>query len=176
MVDFKWKTVLCGPAAVGKTSLIKRFVSNTFLQSYQLTVGVEVTTKAIDLPSGNSVTLSIWDIAGQARFKEIRPTFYKGAVGALLVFDLTREETYEEIINTWLAEFKSLTSETAPFVLIGNKLDLVAEVGAAVDRDAARAFAEEQGSIYIETSALDGTMVDEAFVELIGRIMAQQLG
>ncbi|HMF31166.1 MAG TPA: Rab family GTPase [Candidatus Lokiarchaeia archaeon] len=176
MTDFKYKTILCGAAAVGKTALIKRFVSNQFVNSYVLTIGVEVTSKIIELASGNSVTLSIWDVAGQERFKEIRPTFYKGAVGGLVVFDLTRNDTYEEATHEWLGELQQFINPSVPFVLIGNKLDLVAEVGSAVDRDAARAFAEDHGSIYIETSALDGTMVDEAFVELIDRILTQQIG
>lgn len=92
----------------------------------------------------------------------------------MLVFDLTRELTYDDATTSWLPEIRQFAGENMPFVLIGNKIDLIRETGDVVDRTAARSFAEDQGSIYIETSALDGTMVDAAFVELANRILASQ--
>ena len=174
-MEFKWKIILCGASAVGKTALIKRFITNSFLNSYELTIGVAITTKIIELSSDNKVTLNIWDIAGQERFKSIRSTFYGGVVGALVVFDLTREDTYIEVTKEWVNELMQFAGRPIPFVLIGNKLDLIQETGDVVDRAAARAFAEERESIYIETSAMTGAMVDEAFLELIDRIMATQM-
>ena len=170
MSSFKLKVLLTGAAAVGKTSLVQRFIKNRFAANYKLTVGVDILTKDVEFKPGEIATLSIWDIGGQQRFEFIRSTFYKGAAGALLVFDLTREQTYTET-RKWLTEIRQFAGENIPFVLIGNKLDLMEDVGVVIDRDEARKFAESEGSIYIETSAKTGEKVDEAFTELTRRII-----
>ncbi|TFG24775.1 MAG: GTP-binding protein [Promethearchaeota archaeon] len=170
MSSFKLKVLLTGAAAVGKTSLVQRFIKNRFAANYKLTVGVDILTKDVEFKPGEIATLSIWDIGGQQRFEFIRSTFYKGAAGALLVFDLTREQTYTET-RKWLTEIRQFAGENIPFVLIGNKLDLMEDVGVVIDRDEARKFAENEGSIYIETSAKTGERVDEAFTELTRRII-----
>jgi len=159
MSIFKLKVLLTGAAAVGKTSLVQRFIKNRFAANYKLTVGVDILTKDVEFRQGEVATLSIWDIGGQQRFEFIRSTFYKGAAGALLVFDLTREQTYIET-RKWLTEIRQFSSQNIPFVLIGNKADLVEDVGEVIDRAEARAFAESEGSIYIETSAKTGINVD----------------
>jgi small GTP-binding protein len=101
MSSFKLKVLLTGAAAVGKTSLVQRFIKNRFAANYKLTVGVDILTKDVEFTQGEVATLSIWDIGGQQRFEFIRSTFYKGAAGALLVFDLTREQTYTEV-RKWI--------------------------------------------------------------------------
>ena len=170
MSSFKLKVLLTGAAAVGKTSLVQRFIKNRFAANYKLTVGVDILTKDVEFKPQEVATLSIWDIGGQQRFEFIRSTFYKGAAGALLVFDLTREQTYTET-RKWLTEIRQFAGDNIPFVLIGNKLDLMEDVGVVIDRDEARKFAENEGSIYIETSAKTGEKVDEAFTELTRRII-----
>jgi len=170
MSSFKLKILLTGAAAVGKTSLVQRFIKNRFAANYKLTVGVDILTKDVEFRPGEVATLSIWDIGGQQRFEFIRSTFYKGAAGALLVFDLTRDQTYQET-RKWLTEIRQFAGENIPFVLIGNKLDLIEDVGVVIDRDEARQFAESEGSIYLETSAKTGEGVDEAFTELTRRIV-----
>jgi small GTP-binding protein len=170
MSSFKLKVLLTGAAAVGKTSLVQRFIKNRFAANYKLTVGVDILTKDVEFKPQEVATLSIWDIGGQQRFEFIRSTFYKGAAGALLVFDLTREQTYTET-RKWLTEIRQFAGDNIPFVLIGNKLDLMEDVGVVIDRDEARKFAENEGSIYIETSAKTGERVEEAFTELTRRII-----
>jgi len=169
--SYKLKVLLCGPAGVGKTSLIMRFIKSKFQTDYKLTVGVDILTKDVELANDNICTLSIWDIGGQERFSFIRSTFYKGAAGALLIFDLSRAATWDEIKN-WRAEVKQFAGDI-PFVLIGNKLDLLADVGEVIDRDEARAYAESQGSEYIETSAKDNLNVAQAFITLTKKIVGQ---
>ncbi|MHA1490770.1 MAG: Rab family GTPase [Promethearchaeota archaeon] len=173
MSSFKLKVLLTGAAAVGKTSLVQRFIKNRFAANYKLTVGVDILTKDVEYKPGEIATLSIWDIGGQQRFEFIRSTFYKGAAGALLVFDLTRDQTYTEV-RKWLTEIRQFTDEKIPFILIGNKVDLVEDVGVVIDREEARELAESEGSIYIETSAKTGINVDESFTELTRRIISSR--
>ncbi|MFX0032078.1 MAG: Rab family GTPase [Candidatus Hodarchaeota archaeon] len=174
MSSFKLKVLLTGAAAVGKTSLVQRFIKNRFAANYKLTVGVDILTKDVEFRPGEFATLSIWDIGGQQRFEFIRSTFYKGAAGSLLVFDLTREQTFTET-RKWLTEIRQFAGENIPFVLIGNKADLLADVGIVIDKNEARSFAENEKSIYIETSAKTGENVDQAFTELTRRIIDSKM-
>ena len=162
--------LLTGAAAVGKTSLVQRFIKNKFQANYKLTVGVDILTKDVEYKPGEIATLSIWDIGGQQRFEFIRSTFYQGAAGTLLVFDLTREQTYQET-RKWLTEIRQFADEDIPFILIGNKADLILDVGRVINKEEAQKFAERENSIYIETSAKTGEHVDRAFTELTRRII-----
>ena len=168
-MDYQFKIILLGPGAVGKTSLLNRFVKNVFTTSYQITMGVDFLKKELKIEKGTTM-LNIWDIAGQDRFKFMRKNFYRGALGALLIFDLTREDTYNQLKKKWYPEMTQFVSKDIPFLLIGNKLDIIKEIGAVLDSDMARKYAESKDSIYIETSAKTGENVEEAFVELTRRV------
>lgn len=173
MTVYRYKIMLIGPAAVGKTSLLYKFVKNEFKENYMLTIGVQFLTKELKFKK-DEAKLQVWDIGGQERFKGVRKQFYTGAAGALLVFDLTRYQTFEQM-NSWLTEMYDSLPHDVPFILIGNKVDLIESAGRAVESEAAETFAKSKGSIYIETSAKDGINVDEAFVGLT-KIMASSKG
>ena len=169
MSSFKLKVLLIG-RNLADNRLIQRIIKNRFAANYKLTVGVEILTKDVEFKPGEVATLSIWDIGGQQRFEFIRSTFYKGAAGALLVFDLTREQTYIET-RKWLTEIRQFSNENIPFVLIGNKVDLLEDIEEVIDREEARAFAEREGGLYIETSPNDINIVEDAVTELTHRIV-----
>ncbi len=164
MVRYKFKILLIGDAAVGKTTMIKRFVNDVFQKEYKMTVGCDLFVKDVSLNNGeNQITLSIWDIAGQERFKFIRQAFYKEASGALVVFDLTRYTTFSPNILKWIKDLWSFTGRI-PIVLIGNKVDL--EIMRTIREKDAKSFADQVPCPYIETSAKEGQGVEEAFNEL----------
>ncbi|TFG12515.1 MAG: GTP-binding protein [Promethearchaeota archaeon] len=168
-MEFKFKIILLGPGAVGKTSLLHRFVLNQFSTSYQMTMGVDFLKKEITVQN-NSINLTIWDVAGQERFKFMRKNYYRGAQGALLIFDLTREDTLNKLMNKWYSEMVQFLSKDIPFLLVGNKSDLIKEIGSVVDSNLAKNFAKSKNSVYIETSAKSGENVEDAFMELSRRI------
>jgi Ras-related protein Rab-2A len=162
--NYLFKIIIIGPAAVGKTSLLERFVHNRFLGDYKLTIGVNFLSKKVDVGENGQARLTIWDIGGQERFASMRTEFYKGASGAALVFDLTRMETYNAI-DDWLQEVRQYAGNV-PFILIGNKADLLGDIGRLVSKEDAQEYARKNNSIYIETSAKTGENVDDAFVNL----------
>ena len=169
MSSFKLKVLLTGANEAGKARLVQRFIKNRFEANYKLTVGVDILTKDVEFRQGEIATLSIWDIGGQQRFEFIRSTFYKGAAGALLVFDLTREDTYNQTIE-WLTEIRRFAGHI-PFVLIGNNAQSLRLSDTAVIREEAREFARNEGGIYIEISPNNIDIVIEVFRELIRRII-----
>ena len=133
-IDFMFKVVLTGPGAVGKTSLLNRYITNSFQQSYKITIGVDFVSKTLKVDPDLVVRMTIWDIGGQERFRFMAKSFYEGAHGALLVFDLSRTETFYEM-QKWLGELFQSTGPNIPFLLIGNKLDLIESTGRCIDVD-----------------------------------------
>lgn len=170
MVDYQFKIILIGPGSVGKTSLLNRFINNQFESSYKMTMGVDLLTKQIDL-DGKEVNLNLWDVGGQERFKFMRQSFYKGTSGALLIFDLTRANTYETLVNKWHPEMIKFIGHSIPFILVGNKVDLLPDVGNVIDSDKVTEFADSNFSIYIQTSAKTGEKVEDAFLDLTKRMI-----
>lgn len=173
MSSFKLKVLLIGPETDEKTELIHKIIKNRFQANYKLTVGVDILTKDVELKPGEIATLSIWDVGNQERFKFIRSTFYKGAVGALLVFDLTHELTYK-VIRDWFIEIKRITGPI-PFVLIGNAIQLLKLANKAFIRKKAREFAREEGGIYIESTPTNIDIVEEGFLKFTDIIIGSRM-
>ena len=171
--NFKLKVLLTGASATNKSDILNDFIKSKFSTNYKLTVGVDIMTKDVEFKPGEFATLTIWDIGGQQKFEFVRSIFYKGASAVLMVFDLKREETYDELKN-WLTEIRKFTGEDIPFVLIGNKADLPDDKDNALDREKIRALAEDEDIIYIETSTETGELIEETFTELIKKIIEKK--
>ena len=167
MIQFK--VLLIGPGSVGKTSLFNRFVNNRFSSSYKITMGVDFLEKELEFDK-ETVKLTIWDVGGQERFKTMRRTYYRGTSGILLIFDLTRPDTFQKVINTWYPELITFCGNDTPFFLIGNKVDLIEDLGSIIEEEKASQFAESKKSVYIKTSAKTGENVEEAFRNLARKI------
>ncbi|MCK4480440.1 MAG: GTP-binding protein [Candidatus Lokiarchaeota archaeon] len=170
MKKYGFKVLLLGAPAVGKTSILYRYVKNKFSHDYMTTIGINYLTKDINLEEKKLAKLVIWDVAGHEKFKFLRNQYYEGTHGALVIFDLTILKTYEEL-EQWLSEMFEILQKKIPFIIIGNKLDLVKEVSRSIDNDIVRDYAENQDSIYIETSAKTGENIEEAFKELTHRMI-----
>jgi Ras-related protein Rab-11A len=161
--DYKLKLVVVGDSGVGKTNLIKRFANNTFNSNSKATVGVEFLSKSFKI--NNTVfKIEIWDTAGQERYKSITAAYYKGAKGALVVYDITSKISFENI-DKWMLEIKEKSSKDLKLMIIGNKSDL--KDGRQVSNEEAMRKAKDTGIALMETSALDSTNVKEAFHDLL---------
>jgi small GTP-binding protein len=161
------KVVVVGDAAVGKTSLIRRYCEGKFEHGRVETIGVDFQTQQVDLPTG-TVKLSIWDMAGQERFEVIRAGFYRGSRAAALVCDVTRTETLMNL-SRWKTEINKVIPDQ-PFVVVGNKIDLQR----AMNPGRAMNYAQSIGAPYLETSALSGEGVAEFFETLARLAWAEQ--
>jgi small GTP-binding protein len=168
MSSFKLKVILIGRDLI-KNRVIQRIIKNRFSTNYKLTVGVDILTKDVEFDLNEFATLSIWDIGCQQRFEFIRSTFYKGAAGIILFFDLTKEETFIEA-KKWFTEIIQATGDK-PFLLIGNFADLIKQENKILFRNEVRGFAESEGGLYIETSPNEIDTVESAIYGLTRRII-----
>jgi len=164
--DYLFKVVLIGDSGVGKSNLLSRFTRNEFSQQSKSTIGVEFATRSIQVED-KVVKAQIWDTAGQERYRAITSAYYRGAVGALLVYDVTRHVTFENV-ERWLKELRGHTDMNIVIMLVGNKADL--RHLRAVPTEDARAFAEREGTFLMETSALEALNVEKAFTEVLTQI------
>ncbi|XP_068179461.1 ras-related protein Rab-25-like [Antennarius striatus] len=164
--NFVFKVVLIGESGVGKSNLLSRFTKNEFNHDSRTTIGVEFSTRTVQI-NGFTIKAQIWDTAGLERYRAITSAYYRGAVGALLVFDITKHLTYESV-ERWLKELYDYADRKIVVMLVGNKTDLQSE--RSVPTEEAQAFAEKNGLLYLETSALESTNVEAAFNNVLAEI------
>jgi Ras-related protein Rab-11A len=165
------KIVLLGDPAVGKTSLITQFVDHSFEADYKSTLGVSIIAKELIVKNvDGKVKLIIWDIAGQEKYDLSRKFFFQGCTGALLVYDITRESSFNSIENKWLKDFKKFGKEESTHILIGNKNDLK-ELRSINKTDGKKLAKKIKAINFIETSARFGENVEQAFQNLIKEVL-----
>jgi len=172
--DYLFKLLLIGDSGVGKSCLLLRFADDTYTESYISTIGVDFKIRTIQL-EGKTIKLQIWDTAGQERFRTITSSYYRGAHGIIMVYDVTDVETFQNV-KTWLNEIQKYASDNVNKLLVGNKCDLVNKK--VVEYVTAKEFADQLGIPFLETSAKNSTNVEESFIrmtsEIKRRVVAQQ--
>ena len=157
---------MIGDSGVGKSNLLSRFTRNEFSLESKSTIGVEFATRSINV-DGKTIKAQIWDTAGQERYRAITSAYYRGAVGALLVYDIAKHVTFENV-DRWLRELRDHADHNIVIMLVGNKSDL--RHLRAVPTDDAKGYAEQCSLSFIETSALDSTNVEQAFQTILTEI------
>ncbi|KAI3963080.1 hypothetical protein C5167_013420 [Papaver somniferum] len=164
--DYLFKVVLIGDSGVGKSNLLSRFTRNEFCLESKSTIGVEFATRTLQV-EGKTIKAQVWDTAGQERYRAITSAYYRGALGAILVYDTTKPTTFENVTR-WLKELREHADSNIVIMLIGNKTDL--KHLRAVATEDAQSFAEKEGLSFIETSALEAINVEKAFQNILGEV------
>ncbi|CAL9064335.1 ras-related protein RGP1-like [Musa acuminata AAA Group] len=162
-IDYVFKVVLIGDSAVGKSQLLARFCRNEFSIDSKATIGVEFQTRTITIDH-KTIKAQIWDTAGQERYRAVTSAYYRGAVGAMLVYDITKRQSFDHMTR-WLEELRGHTDRNIVIMLIGNKSDL--GTLRAVPIDDAKEFAQRENLFFMETSALEATNVENAFLTVL---------
>jgi len=160
--DYLIKLLLIGDSGVGKSCLLLRFCEDSFTPSFITTIGIDFKIRTVEI-DGKKIKLQIWDTAGQERFRTITTAYYRGAMGILLVYDVTDEKSFMSIRN-WIANVDQFAQDSVNRILVGNKCDMTTKK--VVDYSAGKALADEFGIRFLETSAKNSTNVDEAFISL----------
>lgn len=160
--DLQIKLLMIGDSGVGKTCLLLRYANDSFSNTFITTIGIDFKIKQLQL-GDKKVKLQIWDTAGQERFRTITTSYFRGAQGILLVYDVTDRHTFESLRN-WVSQIQQHADISVNMILIGNKCDM--ESQRAVKWDEGKALADSYGIQFYETSAKQETNVQEAFVAI----------
>jgi len=163
---YLFKIVIIGDSAVGKSNIFTRFIKDEFNMDSKATIGVEFSAKNVTIQD-KVIKAQVWDTAGQERFRALAKNYYRGAVGALLVYDITNYESFKNV-EKWLKEVKEHAEPHLVTLLIGNKNDL--EDKRAVKTEEGAEFAEKQGLGFVETSAKNNVNIETAFNKLVTEI------
>eukprot|EP00542_Grammatophora_oceanica_P010516 CAMPEP_0194033998 /NCGR_PEP_ID=MMETSP0009_2-20130614/6438_1 /TAXON_ID=210454 /ORGANISM="Grammatophora oceanica, Strain CCMP 410" /LENGTH=322 /DNA_ID=CAMNT_0038674733 /DNA_START=60 /DNA_END=1025 /DNA_ORIENTATION=+ len=167
--DHLFKILIIGDAGVGKSSMLLRFTDDSFDEHIQSTIGVDFKVKHLDVGDGKRVKLTIWDTAGQERFRTLTSSYYRGAHGVVLVYDVTRTDTFENL-QQWLKEvqlYSPNNGESVVKLLVGNKIDL----GRKVDRELSEEWARDEGMLFLEASAKTKLGIRQVFMEVVQKIL-----
>ncbi|CAA0827124.1 Ras-related protein RABA4c [Striga hermonthica] len=165
-IDYVFKIVLIGDSAVGKSQLLARFSRNEFSLDSKATIGVEFQTRTVAIDQ-KTIKAQIWDTAGQERYRAVTSAYYRGAVGAMLVYDVTKQQTFDHVAR-WLDELRGHADKNIVIMLVGNKTDL--ENLRKVSTEGAKDFAQGENLFFMETSALESTNVEPAFLTVLTEI------
>ena len=163
---FQFKLVLLGESAVGKSSLVLRFVKGQFLDFQESTIGAAFLTQTVCL-NDTTVKFEIWDTAGQERYHSLAPMYYRGAQAAIVVYDITNADSFDRAKN-WVKELQRQGNPNIVIALAGNKVDLASR--RAFAPEVAQSYAEENGILFMETSAKTAANVNELFVAIAKKL------
>ena len=168
---FKNIVILVGDMGVGKSSLISQYIKKEFPESPLPTIAIEFTTKILRMKNGDKIKMQIWDTAGQEKYKSITSHHYKKAVGALLVYDVTRRITFDDCIK-WYTELKNYTDKECIICIVGNKIDIVQKNQnlREVSREEGENFSKKNNSLFYEMSAKKYDEINRCFEDLIRKI------
>lgn len=167
--DYLFKLLLIGDSGVGKSCLLLRFADDTYTESYISTIGVDFKIRTVEL-DGKTIKLQIWDTAGQERFRTITSSYYRGAHGIIVVYDVTDAESFNNV-KQWLHEIDRYASESVNKLLVGNKSDLAGK--RQVQFQEGKEFADSRGLEFLETSAKNSTNVEKAFMTMTSQIKSR---
>ena len=162
-----FKIVLLGDSNVGKSNILSKYLHNEFNQDSKSTVGVEFCSKTFEIDEKTTIKAQIWDTAGQERYRSITNSYYKGAKGAFIVYDITKKSSFENV-DSWLNDLKLNNNENINIILIGNKSDLEEKREISVEIGEKKAINNKIG--FIETSAKNGNNIEKVFDEMIKNI------
>jgi len=163
--EISFKIILLGDFGVGKSSIIQRYVEAKFTDENPVTLGTEFKTKIVETSSKKRVKLIIWDSAGQERFRTITSSFYRGASGIILAFDITDAKTFSNAQTNWLNDINTNKAIKSNIYLVGTKLDL--ESKRVVQKSEAEAFASSNSINYFEVSSKTGVGIEELFSHIV---------
>lgn len=162
-IDYMFKILIIGNSSVGKTSFLFRYADNSFTSAFVSTVGIDFKVKTV-AQRDKKIKLQIWDTAGQERYRTITTAYYRGAIGFILMYDITNEESFNSV-QDWVTQIKTHSWDNAQVILVGNKSDMEAERVVTYQRG--KQLADQLGLEFFETSALANINVEDVFVRLV---------
>lgn len=161
--DYMFKILIIGNSSVGKTSFLFRYADDSFTSAFVSTVGIDFKVKTV-IRKEKRMKLQIWDTAGQERYRTITTAYYRGAMGFILMYDVTNEESFNSV-QDWVTQIKTYSWDNAQVILVGNKSDMEAERVVTYDRG--KQLADQLGLEFFETSAKENINVKDVFVRLV---------
>ena len=168
-----FKIVLLGESGVGKTSILSQFIEQTYQEDIQSSTGGTFSSKTLIIGNNKLLKFEIWDTAGQERYRSLTTMFYKEANAAILVYDITRTDSYQELKDYWANQVKESAPENIILVVCANKSDLTEKE--EVDEATARQFADELNAIFCKTSAKDSIGIDDLFFNIAKKYIGKDI-